>query len=120
MIEISYYQLETGQTLQDGDVVVASSNTGSIGSSRIGIALRLSGGVTWWKGLQSGGIVLCQCQDSQSYASAELDLADFQANGLQLWKAKLFGVHTQMYDVVDAKTEMKGGNSYLFLWGRDS
>lgn len=117
-IEIHVNQLTNGEELGDGDVVKMSIAPGLIPSDRIGFSLRLDG-VTWWKGLQSGDIVLCQAQDSQNFISTQLSVNDFKANGLQLWKAKLFGVHTHMYDVVDAVDQMAGGQSYLFTWSRD-
>jgi hypothetical protein len=117
-ININFVQLLNGETLPDGDVIQATATPALIDPSKVGIALKLSG-VTWWKGIQSGPIVLCQCQDSQNYASTELALTDFQVKGLQLWKAKLFGVHTEMYNVSDAGTAIEGGHSYLFTWMHD-
>lgn len=117
-IDIHLNQLVNGERLDDGDVVKMTIAPGLIPPDRVGIALRLDG-VTWWKGLQSGEIVLCQAQDSQTFISTQLSVDDFKAHGLQLWKAKTFGVHTQMYNVVDASDQIAGGQSYLFTWSRD-
>jgi hypothetical protein len=117
-VDIHLSQLSNGEKLSDGDVVKMTIAPGLIPQDRIGIALRLDG-VTWWKGLQSGDIVLCQAQDSQNFISTQLSVSDFKSGGLQLWKAKTFGVHTQMYNVVDATDQIAGGQSYLFTWSRD-
>jgi hypothetical protein len=117
-IDISLGQLLNSEKLSDGDIVTATLSPGGIQSDRIGIALRLDG-VHWWKGIQSGAIVLCQAQDSQNFISTSLAVSDFKSNGLQLWKAKLFGAHTQMYNITDATEKIQGGQSYLFTWKRD-
>jgi hypothetical protein len=117
-IDITLSQLTNAERLKDGDVVKATIAPGLIPPDRIGIALRLDG-VTWWKGLQSDDVVLCQCQDDQNVNSTQLAVDTLKAKGLQLWKAKTFGVHTAMYNITDAKDTMSGGQSYLFTWSRD-
>lgn len=115
---IRFSQLTNAQRLPDGDIVQASVLPGGVPKGVIEVHLRLAG-VTWWKGIQSGPIVLCQAQDNQPDSTAQFSVSDFQAHGLQLWKAKTFGIHTQMYDVTDAGQNMSGGHSYVFVWERD-
>lgn len=115
---IRFQQLLNGERLPDGDVIQATVLPGGAAPGQISIQLKLSG-VTWWKGIQSGPIVLCQAQDNQQSSSAQLSVDDFNAHGLQLWKAKTFGIHTEMYNVVDATQAMSGGNSYIFIWTKD-
>ena len=115
---ITYINLLNGSTLPDGDVIAVTPTPAMIDPGKIGIGLMLSG-VTWWKGIQSNSLVLCQCQDGQAYAATQFNLQDFKNGGLQLWKAKTFGVHENTYDVSDATTAMEGGYSYLFSWKHD-
>ncbi|CAM5236200.1 hypothetical protein GCM10010329_61590 [Streptomyces spiroverticillatus] len=115
---IHFQQLLNGERLPDGDIVQATVLPGGAAPGQISIQLRLSG-VTWWKGIQTGPIVLCQAQDNQQSSSAQVSVSDFNAHGLQLWKAKTFGVHTEMYNVVDATEKMSGGNAYIFIWTKD-
>lgn len=115
---IRFQQLLNGERLPDGDIVQATVLPGGAAPGQISIQLKLSG-VTWWKGIQTGPIVLCQAQDNQQSSSAQVSVSDFNAHGLQLWKAKTFGVHTEMYNVVDATQKMSGGNSYIFIWTKD-
>lgn len=115
---IRFSQLLNGERLPDGDIIQATDLPGGVAPGVIEIQLKLAG-VTWWKGIQSGPIVLCQAQDNQTSSSAQVSVSDFKANGLQLWKAKTFGVHTQMYNVIDAAQQMSGGHSYAFIWEKD-
>jgi hypothetical protein len=117
-IDVSWGQLENALRLPDGDVIKGAETPAGLDPDRVGIALKLNG-VTWWKGIQAGPIVLCQCQDSQNYISTTTALSDLQGNGLQFWKAKLFGVHTQMYNLVDVGSTLQGGRSYVFEWQSD-
>jgi hypothetical protein len=112
------YQSLNGSTLPDGDVINAQVTRGVCPSTQIQIALKLNG-VNWWKGIQSGPIVLCQCQDNQNFSETLFDVPDFEHYGLQLWKAKTFGVHTEMYTIDNAVLAMQGGNLYTFEWIRD-
>ncbi len=117
-VGIRFSQLLNGERLSDGDMIQATDMPGGVDSGVIKIQLKLAG-VSWWKGIQSGPIVLCQAQDNQTSSAAQFSVSDFRAHGLQLWKAKTFGVHTQMYNVVDATQQMSGGHTYVFVWERD-
>ncbi|MFF7191958.1 hypothetical protein ACFZAR_44130, partial [Streptomyces sp. NPDC008222] len=61
---IQFQQLLNGERLPDGDIVQATVLPGGAAPGQISIQLKLSG-VTWWKGIQTGPIVLCQAQDNQ-------------------------------------------------------
>ena len=114
---ISWMQLNGTTSLDDGDkisVVMLPS-----GPSADKIAIKLQSNVTWWKGIQAGGIVLCQTQDGQNFSSSQFSVSDLNSNGLQLWKAKAWGVHTNEYNIGDAATYMAGGNTYVFTWQND-
>ncbi len=115
---IKFQQLLNQEVLPDGDIVQATVVPGGAAPDKISVELRLYG-VTWWKGIQTGPIVLCQAQDNQQESSAQISVSDFNANGLQLFKAKTFGAHTQMYNVSDATQKMSGGNAYIFTWKKD-
>lgn len=118
MQDINYGQLQGEQNLPDGDVIKAEEIPGIVPENRVSIALKLSG-VTWWKGIQSGAVVLCQCQDNQSYISTQIDYDVIKKDGLQFWKAKAFGVHTQMYQLTDVRDHLKPGKGYIFTWRKD-
>lgn len=105
-----------GETvLKDGDKIRLETGPSNAGSDNIEIALRLDG-VSWWKGIELDYIVLCQAQDNQPYSSSYVSYAQFESLNLNLWKAKIFGVHTEMYTVADAHTQMKAGLAYTFVW----
>jgi hypothetical protein len=113
--QISVSDLDGQTTLPDGDVIRLEQGPSNAGSDQIEIALQLEG-VSWWKGIQLDNIILCQAQDNQTYSASYVSFAEFESRNLNLWKAKLFGVHTPMYTVADAHTQMQGGNAYTFVW----
>jgi hypothetical protein len=115
---ITFSTLKKGGALPDGDVIRVDVAQDYTSDSEIAISLQLKG-VTWWKGIQSGSIVLCQAQDSQSSTVTTIKYKDLKRGGVQLWKAKTFGIHRQMYDITDAISQMKPGNLYTFVWSRD-
>jgi len=116
-IDVNYDQLIRGQQLDDGDIVTLIVSDAS-DPNTVFVSLVLQG-VTWWKGIQSNSTVLCQCQDTQINSSASLPASQVQSDGLQLWKAKTFGVHTQMYNIVNPRSWANGGKIYTFIWQRD-
>ncbi len=119
MDNITYSQLNGTTVLPDGDVIAASSVPNN-NATQIGIALSLGSGVTWWKGLQAGSIILDQCQGSQNYQETNITYSDFASNPFVLWKAASLGVHTAMYTVTDADSNMQAGYTYTFQWIKDS
>src|ERR1039458_5403772 len=103
--------------LPDGDeVTVLVGDRGA--ADNVQVTLSIGTGI-WWKGIQSGSKVLCECQDEKSNPTATLSLDTLYADGLQLWKAKFLGVHTQMYNIVNPRSWAQGGKEYLFIWFRD-
>jgi len=116
--KISFSTLKKGSALPDGDVIRVDVAQNYTSDSKIAISLQLSG-VTWWKGIQSGNIVLCQAQDSQSSTVTTIKYEDLKAGGVQLWKAKGLGRHWDIYDITDAISQMKPGNLYTFVWSKD-
>ena len=118
--EIMTYQINVSElngqnTLPDGDKIRVEEGPSNIGSDLIEIALQLQG-VSWWKGIQLDGIVLCQAQDNQPYSASRVSYAQLESLSLNLWKAKMFGIHTPMYTVADAHTALQSGRAYTFVW----
>jgi hypothetical protein len=122
MADITWEQLENKQKLDDGDKIAVQVHEHTCEPSQIEIALKLGPGRTWWKGLQAYEIVLCQCQDNQSYSLTRINLEDVLARQFVFWKAKFGGVHTPMYSLSDTTLhdKLKGGNTYLFEWLEDA
>jgi hypothetical protein len=119
--DIKFADLNGTKSLADGDRIACKPTPdNALPPSQIKIELKLGPDIKWWKGVQSGAIVLCQCQDSQNDASTTVAYSDFSNQTFDLWKAKAFGVHTLMYTVTDALEHMKGGHHYLFEWLQDS
>jgi len=109
--------------LPDGDRILLFVNDHSPscpdGSIEIGLELY---NVAWWKGVQlNDGTVLAQCQDAQISSLSAVGWDFFRtAQPIQLWKAKMFGVHTPMYVIMDAlPTGMRAGGRYVFIWEAD-
>ena len=116
MIDIDYNDLTSGKPLSEDTVQLLVQPGGD--PNLITVVLTLQG-VTWWKGIQCNNVVLCQCQDSQTTSTASLPAGDVQKDGLQLWKAKTFGVHDQMYDIKNPRSWAQGGKVYTFIWKND-
>ena len=122
MIFIDWGDVEQSKRLQDGDVVSATTQGASPGTTDF--QLNLAPHKTWWKGLQvldntNGQIGFLEVQDGNK-ASQVLSVpsADIQTGGkLVLWKAKMFGVHTPMYVLADL--EAKSGKKVVFRWSAD-
>lgn len=110
----------SGSTLRDGDrITMELESTGSIDKDKIGIKFALGPNVSWWKGLQSGDKVICEMERGvRTTCDTQLWVPRLQRRGLQLWKAKVAGVHTEMYNVTNA-TALQGGNVYRFTWHKD-
>jgi hypothetical protein len=115
--DIRVSKLDGKTALPDGDKIQMVTLPGGPPSDKVEITLKSE--VTWWKGMQSGGIVLCQTQDSQNTSTAQFSVSDLKSTGLQLWKAKTFGIHANWYNITDAAQNMSGGNSYTFIWSKD-
>lgn len=80
----------------------------------------------WWKGLRllagdGAQLGVSETQDD-NHAGAIMvfpanELADKK---LELWKAKLFGIHTGMYDLPLAPLGRWGGTRFIFHWFKDN
>lgn len=117
MYDIKWEELDGTQTLDDGDVItVQEVATGEIPSNMVGIELRIQG-PTWWKAVQVPGHFFVEVQDQSTWASRIVPYADLKA--LILWKAKVFGIHTPVYSLVNPTEHMKTGNLYRFTWTKD-
>lgn len=117
MENVSFQKLEKGEKLPDGDTVrVSVVDGGDPNTISVGLSLE---GVTWWKGIQSNDIVLCQAQDGQTSSLAGVPASQVHEHGLQLWKAKAFGAHTQMYNIENPRKWANGGKTYIFSWEHD-
>ncbi|MDF1816345.1 MAG: C1 family peptidase [Verrucomicrobiales bacterium] len=122
---VLFHQLN-GQKLPDGDQVRVSASAGNAGKDKVTINLILPKGM-WWKGAllfdkatasnpvgvqgEGGGSGFSQ---SFTFKRTELLRKD-----LVLSKAKTFGVHTNMYRIKDAFTNMQPGKTYTFSWVKD-
>ena len=79
---------------------------------------------TWWKGItvHSNGNFLYELvavQDSPGVIKyGDVDFLNLDIYEFVLSKAKLFGVHTDMYKIANI-VEAKTGCSYLFEWIKD-
>jgi hypothetical protein len=113
---ITFDQLD-GRRLPNGDRIEVSVADGPDPNK---ITVSLVSNVTWWKGIQANEIVLCQTQDSQNTSQADVDIDKVHAKGIQLWKAKTFGVHSNQYDVTNIRAWAQGGKVYSFLWKSDN
>jgi hypothetical protein len=113
---IHYSDLDGQKVLNDGDRIHVFQSAG-VDPSKVTIVLNSR--VTWWKGIQADSVVLSQCQDSQNISQADVNIDIVHGKGIQLWKAKDFGVHVDMYDITDVKSWALGGKVYTFIWQND-
>lgn len=118
MADVKIADLDGHAQLSDGDKIALQQTDGVCASSAVQIGLRLDG-VTWWKGVEADDIVLAQTQDNGFLNVTEIALDVFKGRELHLWKAKAFGVHADVYNVVDAHDNLQGGNRYVFAWLKD-
>lgn len=114
-----------GPNMPDWDTLQVSEQRGACPPDRVRVTLALGQGITWWKGLtlcrrdRSGNRELIGLQDNNRTATVEVRVEDLRSNDFVLGKAKVFGVHTNMYCVEDANVSMRGGNAYTFTWVKD-
>lgn len=114
-----------GPNMPDWDTVQVSEQRGACPPDRIRVTLTLGQGITWWKGLllcrrdRSGNQALINLQDNTRTATVEVRPEDLRGNDVVLGKAKVFGVHTNMYCVEDANVSLRPGNAYTFTWTKD-
>lgn len=118
-----YYPSSFANRLSDGDIINISSRTGT-DPTRAQLCLKLSHGVTWWK-----GIVLVRADGSFSTIVDVQDIQNrffcgsynpSQSGQLYLSKAKEFGIHRNIYRIANARTAFQPGMRYNFDWADDS
>ncbi|MDY3552944.1 hypothetical protein R5W24_002034 [Gemmata sp. JC717] len=109
----------------DGNSVQFNVSDGSPG--KITICLSSAQNVTWWKGIKVFGdgswnaIGLVETQDSShGPICVTLDIGQFQAanSRLEFWKAKAFGVHTDMIHYTFDPFQYVG-KQLSFIWKND-
>src|SRR5688500_18392876 len=104
MAIIDWADLEVSQRLNDGDVI--SVKFEDIDPNTSEFFLELLPHKTWWKGLQlrdntNGEMGFLRVENSKktdgpiTVPSSDIDVG----NTVVLWKAKMFGVHTPMYEL---------------------
>jgi hypothetical protein len=82
--------------------------------------------VRWWKGLrvlsrEGNQLGVSETQDNNHSGGIMLfPASSLPGMKLELWKAKLFGIHTGMYDLPLDPLERWGGTRFIFNWVRDN
>jgi hypothetical protein len=82
--------------------------------------------VRWWKGLRvlsaSGNqLGVSETQDNDHAGGIMLfPIASLSGMKLEIWKAKLFGIHTGMYDLPLDPLVNWGGSRFIFHWFKDN
>jgi hypothetical protein len=120
-----------GQQLPDGDRIELSDIGQAANPSHVGFELEIKKDM-WWKGLVLFGknnandwneVVAGDWGNLQNpnYAkkSVEIPFSDIESKFTALSKAKAFGVHSNVYHVVDAATALKPGRKYKINWTQD-
>ena len=111
------------KNLSDGDHIKLEMNCDQgVDKEYVRFGLVESG--TWWKSItvHDGGKFLYELVAVQDTPGV-IKYADVPVANLELYhfvhsKAKLFGIHTDMYEISNA-TEMQGGCAYTWKWLSD-
>lgn len=110
----------------DHDLIVASITHNVVGVSGVRITLQRAPNVTWWKGFrlveangkEIGGIF--GGQDADDPTEHDYSTADIaKAARLEIWKAKILGVHTHTYTLADL-SPLQPGTVVDFYWAQDT
>jgi hypothetical protein len=113
-------------TTPDNDAIRFDVSSGTPG--RIGIVLKTNPNVTWWKGVEIFGdttwnrIGEVQTQDANHGPAVQnIDIRQFvpDRSRLEFWKAKAFGVHTDIVNYTFDPLKFDG-KVMTFLWQSDS
>lgn len=114
-----------GPNMPDWDTLHLAGQRGVCPPDRVRITLALGQGITWWKGLllcrrdRSSTQTLINLQDNSRTATVDVSVADLRISDLVLGKAKVLGIHTNMYCIEDASVALRGGSAYTFTWTKD-
>ena len=130
--EIDVSRLDGSQVLPDHDIILLQ-DTGQLSSNpgMIEFELSLEKGM-WWKGLilfvkddsNYYQEVVAGCWDdlqNEKYSKrdAMIDFNLLATHYVTLSKAKVLGVHSNVYHIVDAATTLKPGHKYKIHWKQD-
>jgi len=115
---------EQDNTLPDGDHIWLKEENGlgfGISTSEVEIVLKSASNVTWWKeikafDLQGATLGWVQTQDG-AHGPVSMRFDAQAVDSIVFGKAKAFGVHTGMYQVIDLWS--KRGNRLTFEWRSD-
>ena len=124
---ISWSHLIAGTRLSDGDAITASVTPTA--GNQLQLALKTGHAVTWWKGIEvidqnNQKIAFAYTQDQNhgpACTTVTLSGVDGQLARVEFQKAKVFGVHTGMYQIgPDALNNGKlSGVLITFNWTAD-
>lgn len=110
----------------DHDLIVATITHNVIGVSGVRISLQRAPNVTWWKGfrlVEANGKEIAGLfggQDADAPTEHDFTSADMaRAARLEIWKAKLLGVHTLTYSLADL-TPLQPGTVVELYWAQDT
>lgn len=122
----AFWPTNRGELQDDHDVIVASIARNVVGVSGVRITLSRAPNVTWWKGF---ALINAQGQPIRGIAGSqdadggvERDFSVAEVAGavrLELWKAKLLGVHTHTYTLTDL-APLGPGTVVDFYWVQDT
>jgi hypothetical protein len=121
--------------LPDGDLIDVSIQHNATDPSGIEFKLALGPGITWWKQLMgSGGSdqwtvwnwddglhcnwpqpITPQCDTNSEWTSVLLS----EQGRFVFSKAKFLGLHTEMYELRNLASQLRGGDRVTFTWIRD-
>ncbi|MEH2463768.1 hypothetical protein [Nostoc sp.] len=125
--DINAADLYDKKKLPDGDIISISVVGPDESSKEIKFILRLEEPVSWWKGLllfnrkgNNSFRAIAELQGNDpSQTNGATDIDELGKYDLVLSKAKTFGVHTNMYRIVDAQRAFRPGYQYILSWLTD-
>ncbi|SFR22139.1 hypothetical protein SAMN04488564_10674 [Lentzea waywayandensis] len=118
-IHIDWSDLEKGNRLREDTVTLKVTDYDEDDITQF--RLRLTGAVNWWKGIEiknaSGQVVTFTEATGPQIGVSEVEWDAIVGGKIVLWKAKVFGVHTPMYDLDIDEHIM--GKKLAFRWSAD-
>ncbi|WP_437679034.1 hypothetical protein [Sorangium sp. So ce131] len=106
--------------LADGDIIVIERN-GSIDPQFVSISLQTAPGM-WFKGIEAhGGGAVTKIEAEKGALTGDMTIAAgrLHATTLLFVKAKVFGVHTGMYELPAEELRPFLGRQITFDWQKD-
>jgi hypothetical protein len=107
------------------DEIFLDEEPGLVDSGFVEIGLGTEAAITWWKGLQAwtaegNDIGMVAMQDANHGPTfLRIPTALLPGARLQLMKAKVFGVHTGMYELQLGDIASHDATRFTFTWMRD-